>query len=281
MTAGHSHPRTLRLRSIVYGSDRSPPDDPAELYHEASSRYAATGGRDQHGARLLQRSVAAQHTVARSLRRRDHLPARPLEPPALPQAPLGAILAARRSCRVFTGASLPAAAVSTLLHAAYGVTRQARGSNGQSLRAAPSAGAVYPLELFVVSVVPLAGPPSLEHYDPLRHALVRLEAPFDVRALAAALGHPVLVESCSAVVLVTAAFWRTRFKYGLRGYRFALLEAGHVTQNLLLCAEALELGAVALGGFYDRAVAGLLGLDGVDEAPLVAVCLGHVAREKP
>ena len=69
-------------------------------------------------------------------------------------------------------------------------------------------------------------------------------------------------------------FWRSRFKYGLRGYRFALLEAGHLVQNLVLAAGALEVGALPLGGFYDRRVDELVGADGLDEATVYAVLLG-------
>jgi SagB-type dehydrogenase family enzyme len=69
-------------------------------------------------------------------------------------------------------------------------------------------------------------------------------------------------------------FWRTRFKYGQRGYRFTLLEAGHVGQNLVLAATALGLGSVAVGGFFDCRVEELLSVDGVNESALYAVAVG-------
>ena len=72
-------------------------------------------------------------------------------------------------------------------------------------------------------------------------------------------------------------FWRTRFKYGLRGYRFALLEAGHAAQNLLLAATALRVPALPLGGFFDARVEALLGIDGVDESVLYGIALGGTA----
>jgi SagB-type dehydrogenase family enzyme len=65
-------------------------------------------------------------------------------------------------------------------------------------------------------------------------------------------------------------------KYGLRGYRFALLEAGHVGQNLVLAATGLGLGAVPLGGYYDRPTDELLGLDGVNESTLYLVAVGRI-----
>ena len=69
-------------------------------------------------------------------------------------------------------------------------------------------------------------------------------------------------------------FWRSRFKYGQRGYRFALLEAGHLAQNVLLAAEALDLGAAPIGGFYDRQLAEFLEIDGVNEGPLYVIPIG-------
>ena len=92
--------------------------------------------------------------------------------------------------------------------------------------------------------------------------------------LDAASALPGLLEQTAAVVFIGAVFWRTRFKYGQRGYRFALLEAGHVMQNLLLAATALEIPALPLGGFYDDRVDALLGLNGVDESALYGVVLG-------
>jgi SagB-type dehydrogenase family enzyme len=74
--------------------------------------------------------------------------------------------------------------------------------------------------------------------------------------------------------VITAMFWRSRFKYGLRGYRFALLEAGHVVQNIALAATALRIPALPLGGFYDRRVDDVVGADGLDEATVYAVLLG-------
>ena len=94
----------------------------------------------------------------------------------------------------------------------------------------------------------------------------------DVAALST---YPEIVAACAAVIFVAAVFGRTRFKYGVRGYRFALLEAGHVGQNVLLAATAFGLGAVPLGGYYDRLTDDFLGLDGVNESTLYTIALGR------
>ena len=69
-------------------------------------------------------------------------------------------------------------------------------------------------------------------------------------------------------------FWRSRFKYGLRGYRFALLEAGHVMQNALLAATAMRVPALPLGGFYDCRLDELVGADGLEESTVYAALIG-------
>ena len=164
--------------------------------------------------------------------------------------------------------------LATLLHAAYGVTAGRRNPPGAA--AVPSGGALYPLELYVVSRRVEGLDLALYHYDPLRHGLEHL------RPLRASTGTELspyaepLAES-AAVVAMTAMFWRSRFKYGARAYRFALMEAGHVAQNLLLAAAALGLDAVPLGGFYDREVDAFLGVDGIYEASLYLVPLGYAA----
>ena len=115
-------------------------------------------------------------------------------------------------------------------------------------------------------------PAAVVHLQP-RH---RLEALWPVAEtdVAGALVDPSLAERSAVLLVVTAMVWRTRFKYGLRGYRFALLEAGHLVQNVVLAAAALDLPAVPLGGWYDRRLDALVGADGLDEASVYAVAVG-------
>jgi SagB-type dehydrogenase family enzyme len=115
--------------------------------------------------------------------------------------------------------------------------------------------------------------PSVSHYDPFRHRL-ELLAPVERASVGRALVDPSLAEQASALIVITGVFWRSRFKYGARGYRFALLEAGHVVQNAVLAAASLRLDALPLGGFYDRRLDELVGADGLDEASVYALLLG-------
>ena len=94
-------------------------------------------------------------------------------------------------------------------------------------------------------------------------------------AVADLTAYPELLEPAAALLVVTAVFWRTRFKYALRGYRFALLEAGHVGQNVALASAALELAALPVGGVYDRRLEEVLGVDGVNESVVYLFALGR------
>ncbi len=117
---------------------------------------------------------------------------------------------------------------------------------------------------------------AVYHYDPLDGLLERGRS--EIGDLARAAPSADVMTTAGAVLLIAATFWRSRFKYGLRAYRFTLLEAGHVAQNALLACTALGLASVPLGGFYDHFLDALLGLDGVDQSVLYAVSIGRPAE---
>jgi SagB-type dehydrogenase family enzyme len=200
-----------------------------------------------------------------------------LPTPAALDQPLGEVIERRRSQRDFDRGPIAFDAFAALLHAGYGVTcvLDSEGDRpARMLRAVPSGGALYPLELYaaVVRVDELG--PGLYHFDPLRSGLEGLTAGLTVEELAALSTYPEIASACAVLVFVVAIFGRTRFKYGLRSYRFALLEAGHVAQNLVLAATALGLAAVPLGAFFDRRTDAFLQLDGVNESTLYAIAVG-------
>ena len=264
---------TVRLSSLVYGPSGVEADDPAELYHEASKVYPSMAGRQARGVRLLEAHEGLQRSAWRSVKRHPHRPSLPLPPPAFPPLPFGEVLESRRSERALGQGDVPFGELSSLLHAAYGASRRPS-LEGPLLRTVPSGGALYPLEVYAAVRKVGELEPGLYHYDPLEHALEELRAEDVSDELERAMVFPELIGGCAVLFVVAAMFWRTRLKYGLRGYRFALLEAGHLTQNLLLACAALRLPAVPVGGFFDGRMDDLLGLDGVNESTLYAVCVG-------
>ncbi len=263
-------PQTVLPGAWVYGEEPLGPDDPTELFHEASRLYPNVVDGWTVGASLLARSAELRASASRAVRRRTGLPAVRLPEPETVRGNLDVLVGARRSTRTYGEAPLPLAQLSTLLRTSYGVT----GALGrQPLRAVPSGGALYPLELYVAAQRVEQLDRGLYHYDPLRGVL-ELVRPLQSDELEGLTPYDDLLVPSAAVTMISAVFWRSRFKYGQRAYRFALLEAGHVAQSFVLAATALDLAACPVGGFYDRLVDAFLGVDGLYEASLYLLPVG-------
>lgn len=172
-------------------------------------------------------------------------------------------IAKRRSVREFEPTPLTLEEIGQLLWAAQGITHPG------GYRSAPSAGALYPLEVYAVLAE------GVYHYEPQAHRL-NLQAQGDLRpALHAAALYQDSVLEAPAVFVIAAVYQRTAQKYGReRSPRYVHLEAGHAAQNLLLQAVALDLGAVPIGAFYDDQVQEILGLAD-DQQPLYLIPVGH------
>lgn len=261
---------TAEFASLVYGVEGVADDDPAEACHEASRLYPHVAPKRLASLVALARNPDLQQTAARASRTHDHRPGIDLPHDGLPRVSFRGLLARRRSSSADCRRPLAIRDLGGLLEAAYAATPR---SPGMSRRPVPSGGALYPLELYVLALAVEGLAPSVLHYNPFRHRL-ELLGPLEVERVGAALVDPGLADRASALVVITAMFWRARFKYGVRGYRFALLEAGHVVQNAVLAASALRLPALPLGGFYDRRLDALVGADGLDEATVYGLLLG-------
>lgn len=174
-------------------------------------------------------------------------------------------IAKRRSVRSFTDAPLTWEEISQLAWAAQGVTDRRRG-----FRAAPSAGALYPMEMYLVTRE------GLFHYLPQQHAVDKLSGE-DLRGdLSAAALNQASVARAAMDIVLAAVYARTRAKYGGRAERYVHMEAGHAAQNILLQAVALDLGAVPVGAFDDSAVARALNLP-EDHEPVYIIPVGRPA----
>lgn len=240
-----------------------------ELFHENSklSRYD---------------SVLSDTEVQGIMRRLEESLSYPARPSvALPteltpiSLTLGDAIEQRRSVLTFTSGRLSLCDVATLLHCGCGVTSYSRNTaDTRGTRAAPSAGALYPLEIYVHSSVVEGLAPGLHHYNPVRHELRRLRGEDLTAKIAESIVYEETARTASLQLFITAIFPRTWFKYGERGYRFALLEAGHVAQNVSLVAAAMGLGSVTLGGYYDREIDELLQLDGVTQSTIYMMAVG-------
>lgn len=182
--------------------------------------------------------------------------------------PLERALAGRRSVREFGDAPLRLEELAQLAWAAQGqVTRGGP-------RTAPSAGALYPLELFVVAgnVQDLAA--GVYRYQPSLHRLAPIKEGDRRKQLVEAAWAQHWIGRAPAVLVIAAVERRTTAKYGARGVRYVHLEAGHAAQNVLLQAVALGLGATVVGAFGDAEVKAAVALR-ADEQPLYLVPVGR------
>jgi SagB-type dehydrogenase family enzyme len=262
---------TIRLTQVLGVDDLRTPD-PTEDYHEASRLYPGVADPYLHGAARLERSAEMRITASRSVRRHTHRPVLRLPQARLGAATLADAISERRSRHDFGERPLELAELAALLRSGYGTT--ARTGAAQTLRAAPSGGALYPLEIYAVCLRVRGAEAGVYHFDPLRHVLEDLGTCASTDEVASLTPYEELVVPSAVVIVMTAVFWRSRFKYGARAYRFTLIEAGHVAQNLLLAATALGLRALPVGGFYDRRVDELVGADGINEAALYLLPAG-------
>ena len=189
------------------------------------------------------------------------------EPRLKSEVSLEETLLKRRSVREYGNIPLTLEEVSQLLWAAQGITSEWGG------RTAPSAGALYPLEVYVAvgSVENLSA--GVYKYKPERHELVKVRDD-DVRGeLAEAALSQAWVEESAINIVIAAVYERTIKKYGDRGVRYVHMEAGHAAQNIYLQAAALDLGMVTVGAFHDDWVKEIMGMP-EDEVPLYVIPVG-------
>ena len=183
----------------------------------------------------------------------------------------------RRSGRSYSDEALTLAEVSQILFAAQGIT----GSAGdRMLRAAPSAGATYPFEVYGFANRVDGLEPGIYRYEPEGHALELVRAGEFGGALSEACVGQTMPEKAALTIVLAAVPERTIDVYGQRGLMYIYMEAGHISQNIYLQCASLDLAVVAVGAFYESEVDALIGLDGEREATIYVNCIGRkVATE--
>jgi SagB-type dehydrogenase family enzyme len=189
-----------------------------------------------------------------------------------------ALTHSRRSPREFLGNAIEREVFDALLAAACGVTGAMSWAGREvKLRAYPASGALYAVEIYPVVFGVKGLQPAVYHYRAVEHELEVVRTDIDrAHFLSATL--PVereMVSGASAMICLTGFFKRHETKYGQGGYRMLVAEAGHISQNLLLAATALDLSARPFGGVFDGLLNHVLGLDGDDEQFLLAVLVGY------
>jgi SagB-type dehydrogenase family enzyme len=198
-----------------------------------------------------------------------------LKPPAAPtSADLWQCLARRRSARHYRERPLTQEELANLLWATQGITAAA---GNFLLRAAPSAGALYPVETYLAVHRVEGLTPGIWHFQ-VPAASLELIAPGDCRRELVAAGlDQEFLGTAGAVFLWTGVLNRSMWKYRERAIRYLFLDAGHICQNLMLAATALGLGVCPVGAFFDEEVEALLKVDGREEMALYLAAVGPLA----
>ncbi len=193
----------------------------------------------------------------------------PLPPPSKTgEKTLEQLLQQRRSVREYRRGDISVRELSQLLWAAQGIT------SPQGYRTAPSAGALYPLELYVLAGNVRELQTGLYHYRSSDHQLIKLNRRDLRKVLAKAAFEQLWLQQAELVVIFAAVYERTTGKYGSRGVRYVHMDSGFAAENLFLQAESLGLGTVVVGAFDDAKVAELLHLP-AEVKPLLLMPVGR------
>jgi SagB-type dehydrogenase family enzyme len=193
----------------------------------------------------------------------------------LPPVELEAVLRQRQTTRSFADVPLPLDRLARVLEYAAGIRRPDGPDIGN--RYYPSAGARYPLEVYVVARRIEGLKPGVYHYA-IRHHVLEGLGTGNAKSLFGSLADD-WMRDAAVLVIVTALFERNFRKYGQRGYRDVLIEAGHLGQNLALVSASVGLGWCGIGAYLDDFVNHALGVDGVEETVIAVHAVGVPAPE--
>ncbi len=186
----------------------------------------------------------------------------------------GEVLERRKSLRSFSNEPLSKVDLAFLLWASTGIQRI---EQGYEFRTAPSAGALYPIETYIVANDVEDVEKGIYHYNIKNHLLEELKTGDFGEALSHAALNQKMCATASAVFVWTAVFERSKWKYSQRAYRYVYLDAGHVAENLALAAVSISCGSCHIGAFFDDEINSIVGIDGGEES---AICLSVVGHPK-
>ena len=178
------------------------------------------------------------------------------------------VIESRRSIRTFASESISLTELARLLHSAQGITSE------RGFRAAPSAGATFPLSILIVAENVDSLEAGIYQYEPSNESLTAIKMGCFLDELSGASLGQTCVRDVPAVIAITAEYSITTSVYGNRGRTYVQMEAGHVSQNIYLQCTAMGLGTVAVGAFSDNAVSEILNL-AENETPLYLMPVGR------
>ncbi len=180
-------------------------------------------------------------------------------------------LKSRKSIRDFLPKSISKGQLGYLLWSSTGIQRV---EEGYEFRTAPSAGALYPIETYIVANDVKDLESGIYHYSIQKHQLEQIRlGGFGRQVTAAALGQG-MCATASVVFIWSAMFERCKWKYSQRAYRYIYLDAGHIAENLALAAVSLNLGTCEIGALFDDQINAIIGIDGIEESTICMAVAG-------
>ena len=196
------------------------------------------------------------------------------EPKDLSGMSFNEALLKRKSIREYSLEPIQLDQLSYILWAANGIRNR---EASQEFRTAPSAGALYPIETYLVVSDVSDLNPGIYHYSVQKHELETLKkGKFTREMVRAGMGQEMLRKAAVTFVW-TAIFERSKWKYRQRAYRYVYLDTGHIAENLALAATSLGLGSCQIGALFDDEVNLIIGVDGIEESVLYMSTVGQPA----
>lgn len=251
-----------------------------ELFHVASRNLAAA--KHLRSAHLVHYAPHIERLVSEAPLRRDSGPRHRvdrLSAPSLDMS-LDTVLATRTSRRDFSGGRIAAGELWRLCFSATGVRDVVHGRTVWYQRNAPNSGGLGSIEAFAIVFDVEGIPTGIHHFDSVALDFAEVEAgQFRDWFREDVVYQDEFAEAAAAIILV-GVFSRLRTKYGIRGYRSCLIDAGHASENIYLAGTALGLSVCATTGFVDDELDEALQVDGVDAASLVVILVGKAASRR-
>jgi SagB-type dehydrogenase family enzyme len=193
------------------------------------------------------------------------------------------LLEYRRTIRKYKKEKIELKILSSLLKISVSLIKENLGEDNETkfyLRPFPSAGALNSINVYIINIrLADLEKYGVYYYDPKTHELIFLNNIKESSILETLPYHDFILDS-GFIIILSGNLKKINLKYGSRGYRYVLFEAGHVMQNIYLSATALDLGVCAIGGFLDDTVNSWILADGVDEVSLYLACVGIPKEEK-
>jgi SagB-type dehydrogenase family enzyme len=256
----------------------SHPGDLFEILHDATKLVPGHDEAFRSRVGFYNSSEEGRDYIASAYKKYVGYPEVELTAAALPSSAISDCLLKRTSVRKFSGEPVSIEDLSTLLHLAYGSDR---GSSGEATgfvlpkRPYPAAGGLYSIECYPILLRTTGIASGVCHYSRYEQKLRKLAEAPAVKALRDIFNIPeALADSAGMAIVHTSNPQRVSKKYGLRGRHFAAVEMGLATQSLLVAATAVNLSSVVWGGYYDREVEDLLGIDGIEETVATVTFVG-------